>query len=249
MLSPSVLVASVCLQSLLQGTRLQQRRVRADMLDDRCSSMPRCHMLSAVHLAMQLTGIRQSCSMRAGWALCGHNAAPIADAAEPAVDSIEQPVAAERVPVSKSPENCASPAHTALKLSQHVTSPASDQLAADDSGAEPPHRAGSSIPRAEKQAVGMLCKQLLDCGRLLWLRLQGFEVRPLARPSTSPPAFHALPVSQALTASCRMTGGDETIRASLRVWRKHAAGRKGHLTQARSAASIHALHQHWCVRG
>ena len=110
-----------------------------------------------------------------GWALCGHNAAPEASHVDIAADSESQHDVAA---VSGSPPEAIAGPMVAGQNGRELTSSVGGEWSAvEDSSDEPPRRAGCSIPRAEKQAVGMMCKQLLDCGRLLWLRQHGFEVR------------------------------------------------------------------------
>ena len=115
-------------------------------------------------------------SAHAGWALCGHSAAPEADPADVIFESASQPEAAATAAIRASSGGDDRPAVANQDGSQHASLQTSQHSAVEDCSEEPPRRAGSSIPRAEKQAVGMMCKQLLDCGRLLWLRQHGFEV-------------------------------------------------------------------------
>jgi len=116
-------------------------------------------------------------SARVGWALCGHSAAPEADQADIAFDSTSQPTeAAAAEAIGDSPGAHDRPPGVIQGDSQHASLLATEHAAMADSSEVPPRRAGSSLPRSEKQAVGMMCKQLLDCGRLLWLRQHGFEV-------------------------------------------------------------------------
>lgn len=42
--------------------------------------------------------------------------------------------------------------------------------------------AGGSLSRAERIGVGQKCKQLIDQGRLEWLRQQGFQVSKASNP-------------------------------------------------------------------
>ena len=112
----------------------------------------------------------------AGWALCGHNPVPALDVADPTYGGSSRPDAAQ-------PTECQSVNGTRLKLPESAQENGQTSLSSSDSGAdsdscraEPRSRVGSSIPRAERRSIGLMCKQLLDCGRLLWLRQQGFEV-------------------------------------------------------------------------
>lgn len=132
-----------------------------------------CFQVRGVIWSMLLPAVR----LCTGWALCGHNAAPQADGAVPPSGSKSQPDASKPAASSNSSDSCARPACAGLDGSQRASLPVSyQQSAVEESHGEPPQRVGSSISRAEKQVVGMMCKQLLDCGRLLWIMGQGLKV-------------------------------------------------------------------------
>ncbi len=136
-----------------------------------------CDGVTALSMLQLIPPCRVKWSGCVGWALCGHSAAPEADHADAARDSASQPteaVAAEAI--SDSPGAHDRPPGVIQHESQHASLRVPEHPAVEDCSEKPSRRAGSSIPRAEKQAVGMMCKQLLDCSRLLWLRQHGFEV-------------------------------------------------------------------------
>ena len=115
--------------------------------------------------------------LSAGWALCGHNAGPSLDAATPACEGTLLSDSAQLTAPNGMDGRCPERVDIAANANGRDSLPGSDCDADSDGGsAEPQFKVGSSIPRAERRCIGLMCKQLLDCGRLLWLRQQRLEV-------------------------------------------------------------------------
>lgn len=116
----------------------------------------------------------------AGWALCGHELPAGCGAAEGGTDgaSAEQAeTESDRQLKQIVPGNQPTEAAAAdVPASSSSRKSCRGDATAESGGPWQPHHA---IRRAERVQLGQQCKDLLDAGRLLWLRQQGLDCQLL----------------------------------------------------------------------
>lgn len=115
---------------------------------------------------MQSNGTSCVC---AGWAFCGHGA-PGEQAEDEIGDTNVAPAASvdQAAAVVGAAEATAGGMNSDAGALEAACAPASGQIVAPEQGA-------NGLARSDRQEVGLLCKRLIDHGRVEWLRRHGLD--------------------------------------------------------------------------